>query len=70
MKCSMKPTRLLMSVAMMMCLLSGAGCGTSRVIGKTYTDENGYYCLSQETLRTINVVIKNAPKKKVVVNPI
>lgn len=56
-----------MSVVMMMCLLSGAGCGTSRVIGKTYTDENGYYCLHPETLKSINVAIKNAPKKKVVV---
>lgn len=59
-----------MNVVMTMLLLSGAGCGTSRVIGKTYTDENGYYCLSQETLRTINVVIKNSPKKKVVVEPL
>jgi hypothetical protein len=67
---SKKLTRPLVSVVMMTFLLSGAGCGTSRVIGKTYTDENGYYCLHPETLKSINVAIKNAPKKKVVVNAI
>lgn len=59
-----------MSVAMMMLSLFGQGCGTSKVVGKTYVDDNGYYCLHPETLKTVNVVIKNAPKKKVVINSI
>jgi len=57
------------TVVLMMLLVSGQGCGTSKVIGKTYIDDNGYYCLSPELLKTINVAIKNAPKKKVRVTP-
>lgn len=55
---------------MTMLLLFGAGCGTSKVVGKTYIDENSYYCMHPDTLKTINVAIKNAPKKKVVIFPI
>ena len=54
----------------MMLLLSGQGCGTSKVLGKTYVDDNGYYCLQPDTLKSINVAIKNAPKKKVIVSPL
>ena len=66
----LKQTKPLMSVAMMMLSLFGQGCGTSKVVGKTYIDDNGYYCLHPETLKTINVVIKNSPKKTVVINSI
>lgn len=58
-------------VALTMLLLSGQGCATSsKVVGKAYVDENGYYCLHPDTLKTVNVVIKNKPKSRVVVFPL
>lgn len=54
---------------MMTLLLLGTGCASSKVVGDAYTDENGYYCLSPETLKTINIAIKNSPDKKIIVVP-